>query len=115
LIILGIVVCVSACSGGNGRSVEFYRKTEEKLDKTCSWLSKRDNFQSGDYKKVFQEYYSKNLKDHHVAKAASALEQVTDQEVYFSDFSEETVQTVHTFGRRFRKTLPVHQTTFLDD
>jgi signal transduction histidine kinase len=92
----------------------YHKVTTKKTDSTSEWLSERSNFHAKNYYSVFQNYYAKQLKLKNYKKAASGLEELTEQEMYYSFFQKSTLDTVRSFQKRYKQKLPWHKTMFVE-
>lgn len=102
-----------ACSEPDSEVV-YHETTRTNLDDTCLWLSKRSHFHDPNFYPVFNAYYEKHLKLKQYDKAAIALEELTEKEMYFSLFRESTLDKVRKFKKYFKAKLPWNQALFVD-
>lgn len=102
-----------ACSKPESKII-YHQSTRTHLDDTCIWLSKRSHFHNPNFYSVFNAYYEKHLKLRHYDKVAIALGELTEQEMYFSNFQQSTLDKVRKFKKYFRAKLPWDQTLFVD-
>jgi two-component system NarL family sensor kinase len=92
----------------------YHKGPIEKLDSTCKWLSEKASFHNKKYYPTFRNYYAEQLKLKHFDKAAIALGEVTEQEMYFSFFQENTLDTVRSFQKHYKQKLPWDKTLFIE-
>lgn len=107
------VLLVCACEETPDKII--YRQIPaEKTDSTFEWLSNLDNFHKENYYSVFRNYYAKQLRLKNSDKAARALGEVTNHEIYFSFFRKSTLDTIRSFQKRYEQKLPWHKTLFVE-
>ncbi len=108
-----LLLLVSACSKPS-KKIVYHREAGGKTDPAIEWLSKREYFHRADYYPVFKKYYSRqlNLKNYH--KAADALEELIEQEMYYSFFQKSTLDTVRSFQKNYQQKLPWPETIFIE-
>lgn len=94
--------------------VIYHKDLTEKLDSTCKWLSDNSNFHHKKYYPTFRNYYAEQLKHKRFDKAAIALGELTELEMYFSFFQESTLDTVRSFQTRYAGKLPWDKTLFVE-
>jgi two-component system, NarL family, sensor kinase len=104
---------INACNESSERVI-YHQGKEQKRDSTTSWLSKRAHFHQTDFYPVFRKYYSRQLNDKNYEKAAAALEELTEQEMYYSFFQKSTLDTVRAFRIRVEPKLPWNKTMFVE-
>lgn len=108
-----LLLFVSACKETSTK-VFYHKVPREKLDSTCKWLSKGDHFHNENYYAVFQQYYTKQLKAKRFDKAALALGELTEREMYYSFFQESTLDTIRSFQKKYEQKLPWYKTLFVE-
>lgn len=92
----------------------YHEDPTEKLDSTCQWLSEQTHFHDKKYYPTFRNYYSKQLRSKRFDKAAIALEELTQLEMYFSFFQESTLDTVRSFKKNYEPKLSWDKTLFVE-
>nr|WP_294858648.1 tetratricopeptide repeat-containing sensor histidine kinase [uncultured Fluviicola sp.] len=92
----------------------YHRTVGEKLDNTCMWLSERANFHNKKYYSTFRNYYAGQLRIKRLDKAAIALGELTELEMYFSFFRKSTLDTVRSFQKHYEQNLPWDKTLFVE-
>lgn len=92
----------------------IYHSDTRHLDSTCFWLSRRVHFHDLHYDDIFNRYYDKQLALHRYDKAAVALGELTDQEMFFSIFRQSTMDRVLHFRKHIQKKLSWDQTLFVE-
>ncbi len=115
--LLGVALLLLLFSGACSEpdsEVIYHEETRTHLDDTCIWLSKRAHFHDSTFYPVFNAYYKKHLKLGHYDKAAIALGELAEQEMYFSLFRESTLNKIRKFKKYFKAKLPWDQTLFID-
>ncbi|WP_343634179.1 tetratricopeptide repeat protein [Fluviicola sp.] len=108
-----LLLFLSAC-GGRGSEVIYRQESRTGLDDTCLWLSKRTNYHNDNFYDVFNAYYEKQLKKHEYDKAALALSELAELEMYFSLFRESTRDTILSFEKHYRKKVSWDNSLFVD-
>ncbi|AEA45036.1 tetratricopeptide repeat-containing sensor histidine kinase [Fluviicola taffensis] len=108
-----LVLLLNSCSETDTRVI-YHKETSVDVDKTCTWLSKRAYFHDADYYSVFRNYYEKQLKNTRFDKAAIALSELTEQEMYFSFFQKSTLDTVRSFQKMIEPKLSWDSTLFVE-
>lgn len=111
--ILLLLFFVSACKDTSTK-IFYHKVSVEKLDSTCKWLSNGAHFHNENYYAVFQKYYTKQLKAKRFDKAALALGELTEREMYYSFFQESTLDTIRSFQKKYEQKLPWHKTLFVE-
>ncbi len=114
MFLFALLVC--ACEETPDKII--YRKGEvgsaEKPDSMADWLSNLDNFHKENYYSVFRNYYAKQLRLKNTDKAARALAELADQEIYFSFFRKSTLDTIRSFQKQYEQKIPWHKTLFVE-
>lgn len=108
-----LLLFISACDKPDA-AIIYRQEVRTNLDDTCIWLSRRSHFHDPDFYPVFNAYYEKQIKHKDLEKAAMALAELTEQEMYYSLFNPNTINQVRLFKKRFEKTLPWDQTLFVE-
>lgn len=108
-----LLLLLSSCTETDSRVI-YDKEPSMKVDKTCTWLSKRANFHDANYYSIFRNYYEKKLKDTHFDKAAIALSELAEQEMYFSFFQKSTLDTVFSFQKTIEPKLSWDSTLFVE-
>jgi two-component system, NarL family, sensor kinase len=111
LFLFGLLIC--SCKETSTK-ISYHKVPREKLDSTCEWLSERDYFHHENYYTVFRNYYTKQLKANRFDKAAIALGELTEQEMYYSFFQKSTLDTVRSFQKKYEQKLPWDKTLFVE-
>lgn len=106
-----LLVC--ACSK-TPSTIIFHQPATVKTDSITKWLSKRAYFHNENYYPVFRNYYAKQLARKNFKQVALALEELTEQEMYYSFFQESTLDTIHSFQKHYEQKLPWFKTLFVE-
>lgn len=114
VICLGVLLLILSSCNKSGEGVVYREETRHHADTITFWLSRRTHFHDTNYYPVFNRYYQKQLRSGHVDKAAIALGELTEQEMYFSLFRESTLDTVRSFREHLENKLPWDQTLFVE-
>ena len=96
------------------RPIIYRQETRPYLDDTCIWLSKKKHFHDQSYYPVFNKYYKEQLAFGNYEKAAIALGELTEQEMYYSLFRESTLDTVRSFKKHMAPKLSWDKTLFVE-
>ncbi|WP_430403073.1 hypothetical protein [Fluviicola sp.] len=94
--------------------IVYHKPPTEKLDEKCAWLLERTHFHDKKYYPTFQNYYAEQLKLKRYDKAAMALGELTELEMYFSFFQKSTLDTIHSFQKHYEQKLPWDKTLFVE-
>lgn len=111
--VLLLVLLISSCNKPADKII-YQQVPRERIDSTSLWLSKRAHFHDANYYSVFRNCYSKQLALKNYEKAADALEELTEQEMYYSFFQESTLDTISSFRKHYEHKLPWHKTMFVE-
>jgi two-component system NarL family sensor kinase len=108
-----LLLLLFGCDEKPAREVTYKLVSQPLTDSTCEWLEEKANFHTDRYYPVFRAYYSRKLKQKEYASAASALDAVAKQEMYYLFFSEEILKTVRDFRLLYSSGLPWQKTIFI--
>jgi two-component system NarL family sensor kinase len=84
-------------------------------DSTIQWLEVHSNFHDTNYYSVFGTYYENKLNRKQYGEAASALNVVVNQEIYFLFFDSAFQITLQAFDTLYADQLPWHKTLFVEE
>lgn len=94
---------------------ELYKKPAlEKLDATCTWLRKGDNFLKENYMPAFYKYYNQKIKEQNYKKAAKALELVAWNTASYASYDQRFFQTITDFLKKYGSEVPENNTRFIN-
>lgn len=108
-----VLLFTGACSEPDSEII-YRQETRTYLDDTCIWLSRKAHFHNENFYSVFRNYYEEQLKHQRIDKAAIALGEITEQEMYFSLFQQSTLDLVRAFRKQYESKLPWDQTLFVE-
>lgn len=107
-----LMLFISACSKQKGKVI-YHHTSQTHTDTKISWLYDRDNFHEKHYYAVFSKSYANYLEKGRIDQAASILNALTEQEMYYSFFRKSTLDTVRSFQEKYARQLPWDQTLFI--
>ena len=110
-----LMLLLCRCGSPSSDDTIFVPDDKSDTDSTIQWLGVSSNFHEENYYTVFNTYYSNNLNLKNYAQAASALNTVVNQEIYFLFFDSAFQVTVQTFDTLYADRLPWHKTLFVEE
>lgn len=108
------MVSFLACSNKKEPKALYKKPPREKLDVTCTWLDKQDNFLKENYMSVFYKYYNEKIKEHDYKMAAKALGLVAWNTAGYVSFDQLFFDTVTDFSKKYRNEIPKNDSRFID-
>jgi two-component system NarL family sensor kinase len=113
-ILVMIAFSFLACNDQKGNAIIYKKPASEKLDATCTWLQKEDNFSNKKYMGILYNYYNQKIREKNYLTAAKALEVVAWNTASFASFDPLFFQTISTFSKKYKKEIPESNTRFID-
>lgn len=103
-----------ACNDKKESTIVYKKPALEKLDATCTWLRKGDNFLKENYMPLFYKYYNEKIKEQDYIKAAKALEVVAWNTSSYASFDQRFFQTITGFSEKYSSEIPENNTRFIN-
>ncbi len=109
-----LFACILTACGKSADELVYKQSTRKLQDSLCDWLSDRDHFHDSTFYSSFLEHYSKQIKAGNLEHAAVALGEMAEQEMYYSFFSDEILDSIRSFQKQYMHKLPWNQTLFVE-
>jgi two-component system NarL family sensor kinase len=111
--VLLLLVVFESCKNENKNQVFYIKSSNEKLDNTCQWLSKKEHFFEKNYLNTFYNYYNATIKEEKYTDAAKSLEIVSKIKIDNLSFDDTFLKTINSFLLLYKDKIPETKTTFL--